>query len=281
MRGKVCHWSAPHPRVTVGWCLHCVTRICLGNEVVKPASGGVTFRKQSKAWLEQSQTRKRKPIRARTAVSIQGALDKWILPAIGDLPLSGVDNLSVRPLIDKMSASNLRPRTVNKYIEYVKQVVESLKAPNGEPVYNRKWNAETMDLPIVEYSEQKRPSLKAQAISDLIAASSGQEQSLYVLLAATGMRISEALAVETRHFINEGRTVKVEQQVEKDSAQIVKYLKTAAAKREVDLHPKVAEFLQRYMGERVDCCFRRRRGIRTCTAIWKTVGLHPGSSRWD
>jgi hypothetical protein len=48
------------------------------------------------------------------------------------------------------------------------------------------------------------------------------------------------------HFLNEGRTIKVEQQVEKDSAQIVKNLKTAAAKREVDLHPKVAEFLRRY-----------------------------------
>jgi integrase len=217
------------------------------NEAVKPNSGGVTFREQSKVWIEQSQNRKRKPIRARTAVSIQGALDKWILPAIGAFPLGSVDNLSVKPLIEKMCSASLQPRTVNKYIEYVKQVVESLKAANGEPVYNRKWNPETMDLPIVEYSEQKRPSLKAKAISDLISGSCGQEQALYVLLAATGMRISEALAVGTEHFINEGRTIKVEQQVEKDSPQVVKYLKTAAAKREIDLHPKVAEFLQRYM----------------------------------
>jgi len=174
-------------------------------------------------------------------------MDKWILPAIGDLPLGSVDNLSVKPLIEKMCGSGLTPRTVNKYIEYVKQAVESLKGPNGEPVHNRKWNAETMDLPIVEFAGQKRPSLKAKAISELIAGSCDQEQALYVLLGASGMRISEALAVEPRHFINEGRTIKVEQQVEKDSPRIVKYLKTAAAKREIDLHPKVAEFLQRYM----------------------------------
>jgi integrase len=182
----------------------------------------------------------------RTEFLVGTALDKWILPEIGELPLGNVDNLSVKPLIEKMCASALRPRTVNKYIEYVKQVVESLVGPNGEHVYNRKWNAETMDLPIVEYSEQKRPSLKAKAISHLISASCGQEQALYVLLAATGMRISEALAVETGHFVNDGRTIKVEQQVEKDSPKVVKYLKTAAAKREVDLHPMVAEFLQRY-----------------------------------
>jgi integrase len=173
-------------------------------------------------------------------------MTKWIYPAIGELPLRLIDNLAVKPLIEKMCASGLKPRTVNKYMEYVQQVVKSLKAPNGEPVHKRTWDAETMDLPIVEYSEQKRPSIEAKSISELIASSSGEEQALYVLLAATGMRISEALALETRHFINDGRTLKVEQQVMKDCPRIVKHLKTSASKREIDLHQDVAEFLQRY-----------------------------------
>jgi integrase len=140
----------------------------------------------------------------------------------------------------------LKPRTVNKYIEHVKQVADSLKGPSGEPIHHRKWDAETMDLPIVEHAEQKRPSLQADAISKLIKQSDGQEQALYIVLAATGMRISEALALETHHFTNNGRTIIVEQQVEKDAARLVKHLKTAAAKREVDLHPEIAEYLQRY-----------------------------------
>src|SRR2546429_154124 len=78
-----------------------------------------------------------------------------------------------------MSAASLSPRTVNKYVEYIMQVVKSLKAPNGEPVHKRTWDAETMDLPIVSHSEQKRPSLKAKPISTLIADSTGQEQALY------------------------------------------------------------------------------------------------------
>jgi integrase len=224
------------------------------NEVVKQ-DAGVTFREQSVVWLRQLQNRKRRPIRNSYAVTIQGALDKWILPAIGSLPLASVDNLSVKPLIDKMSSAGLKPRTVNKYMEHVKQVVESLKGPNGEPIHSRKWDAETMDLPIVEHAEQKRPSLKADAISELNKQSSGQEQALYVLLAATGMRISEALALETHHFTNNGRTIVVEQQVEKDSAKLVKYLKTAAAKREVDLHPDVAEYLQRYTAGKTGLLF--------------------------
>ena len=200
------------------------------NEVVL---GELTFREQAQAYLQTAVSRNRKPLR--DTVSIEGALNKWIDPEIGDLPLRLVDNLAVKGLVGKMNAS-LSARTVNKYVEYIKQVVRSLKAPNGEPVHKRIWDAETMDLPIVEYSEQKRPSLKASTVSELIASSSGQEQALYVLLAATGMRISEALALETRHLINDGRTIKVEQQVEKDRPVIVHYLKTNAAKREIDLH---------------------------------------------
>jgi len=229
------------------------------DEVVKQETG-VTFREQSEIWLRQLQNRKRKPIRQSYAATIQGALDKWILPAIGNLPLANVNNLSVKPLIEKMSAAGLSPRTVNKYTEHVKQVVESLKNPNGEPIHNRKWDAEIMDLPIVEHAEQKRPSLKAKTISELIKATTGQEQALYVLLAATGMRVSEALAIEGRHFTNEGRTITVEQQIQKDAPQVVKYLKTAAAKREVDLHPDIAEYLQRYTAGKTGLLFHTANG---------------------
>ena len=159
-----------------------------------------------------------------------------------------------------MTTAGLSPRTVNKYVEHVKQVVESLKNPVGEPIHSRKWSAEVMDLPVVVDAEQKRPSLKAGTISKLIQAGSGQEQALYVLLAATGMRVSEALALETRHFSNEGHTITVEQQVEKDSPRVVKYLKTAAAKREVDLHPDAAEFLQRFTAGKTGLLFHTANG---------------------
>jgi integrase len=145
-----------------------------------------------------------------------------------------VDNLTVKPLVDKMSAAKLTGRTVNKYVEFV-QIVASLKGANGEPVHKRTWDAETMDLPVIKHSEQNHPSLKADPISKLIQGSSGQEQALYVLLAATGMRISEARALETKHFINNGRTIVAEQQVEKDTPRIVRHLKTDAARPEIDL----------------------------------------------
>jgi integrase len=228
-------------------------------QVVKQETG-ITFHEQSKLWLEQLQSRKRNPIGANYVVTIQGALDKWILPVIGDFPLSDVDNLSVKPLIDKMHSEGLSARTVNKYSEFVKQVVESLREKNGEPVHKRTWDAETMDLPVVEHGKQKRPSFKADAITELVKQTAGQEQALYILLAATGMRVSEALAVETRHFINDGRTIVVEQQVEKDAPRIVPYLKTDAAKRQIDLHPDIAEYLRRFTTGKTGLLFQTANG---------------------
>ena len=73
------------------------------------------------------------------------------------------------------------------------------------------------------------------------------------------MRVFETLALETRHFMNGGRTIKVEQQVEKDCPRIVKYLKTSAAKREVDLHPDVAEFLHGYTAGKLGLRFHTAR----------------------
>jgi len=228
--------------------------------VVKSNPTGVTFREQSETWLQHSQKRKRNPIGSSYAVTIQGALDKWILPAIGDLPLGSVDNLTVKPLVDKMASAGLSARTVNKYVEFVQQIVASLKRANGEPIHKRTWDADTMDLPIVEHSKQKRPSLKADSISKLIQESSGQEQALYVLLAATGMRISEALALETKHFTNNGRTIVVEQQVEKNAAHIVQHLKTDAAEREIDLHSDIAEYLRKYMTGMTGLLFKTANG---------------------
>ncbi len=49
-----------------------------------------------------------------------------------------------------------------------------------------------MDLPIVNPKRPRRPALRLDAINTLVSRSTGDEQALYVLLGATGMRISEA-----------------------------------------------------------------------------------------
>src|SRR5437016_14497157 len=183
--------------------------------------GETTFREQARFYLQWAVTRDREPIK--DAASIKAALHKWILPAIGDMPLGSLNNITVKPVVDKMKKSkSLSARTVNKYVEYIKQVVASLKhGETGEPIHKRTWDSSVMDLPMVNQKEQRRPSLKAKAITQLVEESGGEEKALYVLLAATGMRISEALALETIHITNHGRTIEVRQQVERDTPRII------------------------------------------------------------
>ena len=84
--------------------------------------GEATHRDQAKDYLHWPVTRDREPIK--DASRLQAALNKWILPAIGDTPLANVNNITVKPLVDKMKKS-LSARTVNTYVEYIKQVVAS------------------------------------------------------------------------------------------------------------------------------------------------------------
>jgi hypothetical protein len=65
--------------------------------------GELTFRQQAKVYLQTAISRNRKPLR--DTVSIEGGFNKWIYPAIGDRPLRLVDNLAVKPLVEKMHAS--------------------------------------------------------------------------------------------------------------------------------------------------------------------------------
>ena len=220
--------------------------------------GEITFRNQAENYLYWVRTRDREPLKDTS--SLEAALNKWILPEVGDLPLRNVHNITVKPLVNTMKRS-LSARTVNKYVEYIGQVVASLKdGRTGEPIHPRKWDSSVLNLPIVNPRKQRRPALRLDAVNTLVSQSNAQEQALYVLLAATGMRISEALALETKHFINGGRTIQVCQQVDRDKPRIVEYLKTDAGSREVDLSTQVAEYLRAFMKSKNGLLLATRNG---------------------
>jgi AraC-like DNA-binding protein len=107
------------------------------NRVVKQQFG-ITFKEQSKIWLARSQSRKRKPIRATTVPTIQAALEKWILPELGHLPLSETAKYSpMKALVAKLNAAALSAQTVNAYFRIAKAIVESAEDVEGNPLYGQ------------------------------------------------------------------------------------------------------------------------------------------------
>jgi integrase len=156
-----------------------------------------------------------------------------------------------------MKAAKLTPSSMNGYFNVVKAVMKSVIDPeSGEPKYNRRWNTTFLDLPVVEYT--KTPCATPTQVESMQEdAKYTWERLLYIVLASTGLRISEALGLEWKHLVNEGRTLIVEQKVNR-FGKIVGRMKTKSGKREVDLHPDVTKELLAYKPEKAS-------GL-----IWKT-----------
>lgn len=218
------------------------------NRVVKQDSG-VTFKEQSRIWLEQSQRRKRRPIRATTVPTIQGAFDKWILPEIGQLPLYETAKYpAMKALVAKMNAAELSAQTVNAYFRIAAAVVRSAEDADGNPLYPHKWDADKLDLPMVEPSKQRRPSITSETMTELARVNNPKYRMLLILAASTGCRIGEILGLEIGDLLDDFTTIRVVQQAK--GAKLTSELKTLNSARLVDLCLEVAALLRDYLGGR-------------------------------
>ena len=218
------------------------------NKVVKQNTG-VTFREQSELWLQHSLNRKRQPIRATSGEDIQRALDKWILPELGDLPLFETAKYPpMRRLLERMS-SGLSPKTVNTYFRIAAAVVASAEDEDGNVLYPRKWDPEKLDLPLVDPKTQRRPTIDEKTMTFLASCRKPNERMLFILCGATGMRIGEVLGLEIdKHFADDFTRILVRQQAR--GTALTNEVKTKNAIRDIDVYPEVAILIRKFVGTR-------------------------------
>lgn len=218
------------------------------NRVVKQQLG-VTFKEQSTVWLEQAQARKRKPIRATTVPTIQAALDKWILPEIGHIPLCEAAKYpAMKALVAKMNGGGLSAQSVNAYFRVAAAVIASAEDANGNPLYPHKWDANKLDLPLVETSKQRRPSITAATMAEFARVKNPKYRMLLILAASTGCRIGELLGLEIKDLLDDFTTVRIIQQAK--GTKLTPELKTANSARFVDISPEVAALLREFLAGR-------------------------------
>lgn len=236
------------------------------------ATFGVTFREQATQFINQALTRKRKPIKPATVSTWQNCLDKWLNPHLGDMLLANVNNGTMKTLVSKMHAEKLSPKSIVNYTGLAKLVVASAVDENGDQLFPRRWNHEFMDMPVVE--NQHQPTFSTEAVSAIVASANGQERVLYALLAGTGLRIGEALGLDTgKHISDDCRTLYIRQSVWEGETQTPK---TDNAKRDVDLSPALAEMLKAFVGERrVGFLFANGRGTPLMQSNVLRRSLHP------
>lgn len=207
------------------------------------------FREQAEKFMNEIGTRKRNPVRRATLATYRSLLNKHILPAIGDWPLEGVQNGLVKQVVNSLSATGKSPQTINLAVGIIKAVVKSATDENGNQLYPRTWNNEFMDIPAVVHAEQHAPTPTSGAVQKALDASEGQFKALIALLAGTGLRIGEALALKIipdngkdSCWIPQTGTLIIRSTVAKGKIQYTP--KTAAGVREIDLHPELNDFLR-------------------------------------
>lgn len=239
----------------------------------------ITFREQSVKWLEHVRKRRRKPVATATLESWTGCLDKWINPAIGDLPLSQIGNGVLKSVVTQMAEGGLSPKTINTYCQPVKMVVASAVDANGDRIYPRTWNAEFVDMPLIRKDKQNTPSFSAGTMTGLASWKKQRERMIFTLCGATGLRIGELLGLEIdKHISPDFRTLTIVQKAR--HGKIEQRLKTPDGQRQVDLHSQIADLLRKFVGTRTSgLLFRTRLGTPVGQSHVIRRHLHPALKR--
>lgn len=108
-----------------------------------------------------------------------------------------------------MLAGGLSPKTIDNYTQVVKMVVASAVDKEGEQIYQRKWNHEFIDMPLLEKAKQNTSCFSSSVMTGLATWKYRCERTVFILCVATGSRIGEALGLEIGLKNGRARSMKV------------------------------------------------------------------------
>ncbi len=219
----------------------------------------MNFKQQAENFIKTAQTRRRNPIKATTLRGYEGLLENHILPVLGSLDLAEVNNAALKTLVTALSEKGLATGSIVGTVVLAKLVVSSAVDDQGEELYPRKWNNDFIDLPSYNSGvDRKAPRIGADAISQAVSRTKGQYKVLAVLLAGTGLRIGEALALTSQDWDRANMTLSVTKTTVGVSVQDVP--KTAWGVRVVDLSPELNAFMIANLGDVQGLLFKASNG---------------------
>ncbi len=219
-------------------------QIGAGDPLEDPKSKKITFAQQAEWFLNDCETRKRNPLRTQTLRAYKSHIAS-LAPLIGYYPLQEVGNKAVANIVTEFSERELTPRSIAAKVFIIKAIRKSAVNDDGEQLFPITWNSRKIDAPAID--EAKRPTVSAQQVQDAISKADMSRKALYALLAGSGLRIAEALAIKL------GPDDKISTMWLPDDSKLIVRLqlgrngfvptKTKAGVREVDLAPELNKYL--------------------------------------
>jgi integrase len=222
------------------------TGVASGRGATKIKAKTVTFADQAEKFLADGATRKRNPLRPASLRTYRTVLNT-LLPLIGKLSLETVGNKVVKDVVTKLSDEGYSARSIALNVVLIKKIRRSAISEDGDPLFPYEWNTDVIDAPSTD--GDKQPTVSAQQVQDAISKADTSRKALYALLASTGLRIAEALAIKagpddgvsTIWLPFESKII-VRQQMTRTG---LGPTKTKAGVREVDLAPELNEYLSK------------------------------------
>jgi len=138
------------------------------------------------------------PARASTLQSYRSTLRVHLTPRYGPMELSEIAQQNNRLLKELVRDLRIKykPASIRLIVTLAKQVLESPKNENGLPLYPMQWSSDFIDLPVI--AQQKQPTVTPEEVRTVVQ--DGPDAVLYAFLAASGLRISEALNLRREDY---------------------------------------------------------------------------------
>lgn len=221
-----------------------------------------TFKAQAAWWLAEIKagrilnSKTRKAIRTNTVDAYSTAIS-YLNGVFANRILASLDNPEARELVAKMKAEKVGngrrfdDKTIVEFFGVFRRVIASARDERLREVYPREWDRAYIGLPKVNKREQHRPTFTIKEISFIVSnARRLIYKVLFALLAGSGLRIGEVLALEIGKHISADCSVLYVRQQRDRWGGIQPTPKTEAGLRDVDLHPRLAQLLRSYIGDR-------------------------------
>lgn len=208
----------------------------------------MTFKEQAENFIREIANRRSDPVTAGTLDTYRTTLRRAI-DSLGNKDLTDVTNKIVKELVDAMVSEGRSTSSINSTVYLVKQVVASAVSEEGDQLYPRNWNNRFINIP--SKTVENTPVATPESITEAISRASKTDKALVALLAGSGLRIGEVMALLPgpdngidSTWDPKTATVHVHTTVCRSAQKIQDSPKTENSDRTVDLDPRLNDFLK-------------------------------------
>ena len=208
-----------------------------------------TVAQQSERFLAALEARRRNPVKPATLSAYQKHLRKWIVPYLGELKLTTIENGIMKRFVDGLVEARLAPASIGAIVTTLKAVVASEVDANGNKLHLRDWNTVYIDAPQIDPSAQNTPTVTAERLNSALRRATEQYVVFYALQAAGGLRMGEMLSLRMGPDTGSGSFLDIDKQTIYVRSSLTGFIrveqspKSQAGVREVDLNGVICTWL--------------------------------------